>query len=307
VSEGYLTWQTDTGPRRVELDGPQLTLGRLDTNDIVFSTDDSVSRTHAVLRADTSGWVLEDSGSANGTFVNDTRTSGAHRLRDGDLIGIGRQRLVFSARAGGTPPPAAQVQSPPTAAVQLPASDAGYLDVGEEWSDDVSAPPPGVDRHEATRETPSTARPTPSTSEPARSGTPTPATSRQGRAHVVGVARSVDLRTVQGGSENGSQMLLFRVDQYDGSGNRLPAIAVQFAPLRQGQVSEGEEVSVSGTFKHGTLHADHVKNLSTGAELKGAAGWERGCGVVAIIMFFVVLAFIGLIAFLGISDSMRGP
>ncbi len=56
--------------------------------------DEQVSRQHAELRLDGGNWVILDSGSSNGVFVNQRRVSGA-RLQTGDVIQIGGFRLEF--------------------------------------------------------------------------------------------------------------------------------------------------------------------------------------------------------------------
>jgi hypothetical protein len=121
---------------------------------------------------------------------------------------------------------------------------------------------------------------------------------RKGKSRVAGVARGLELRT----SEN-DQTLVFRVDQYDSAGNRLPAVAVQFASLRQGNVSEGEEVSVWGTFRHGTLHAHRVVNLTTGAALQGPAVWERLGLILALLFIAAVFIFLAFMFIKGIGGG----
>lgn len=64
------------------------TLGR-ETGNIVRIEEDSVSSRHAVLRHDGGRWWLEDLGSTNGTFVNDTRVTGRAPLKSGDVVQIG--------------------------------------------------------------------------------------------------------------------------------------------------------------------------------------------------------------------------
>ena len=58
-----------------------------------------VSRRHALLRLDTDGGAasIEDLGSTNGTFVNETRVETAAPLRDGDLVHLGSVPLTFRA------------------------------------------------------------------------------------------------------------------------------------------------------------------------------------------------------------------
>jgi ABC-type multidrug transport system ATPase subunit/pSer/pThr/pTyr-binding forkhead associated (FHA) protein len=66
-------------------------LGRSPENDVVLD-DLLVSRRHAQLRRTETGWVVQDLGSPNGTFVNARRVTES-AVADGDLIGIGRIRL----------------------------------------------------------------------------------------------------------------------------------------------------------------------------------------------------------------------
>jgi len=68
-----------------ELTGKDITIGRDPANDIPIS-DPEVSRNHARLSAQTGGYVLEDLGSTNGTFVNGQRLMGPHKLQPGELI-----------------------------------------------------------------------------------------------------------------------------------------------------------------------------------------------------------------------------
>jgi pSer/pThr/pTyr-binding forkhead associated (FHA) protein len=48
-----------------------------------------VSRLHATVERIGSHYLLADTGSANGTFVNGHRLEKAHLLLEGDLIGLG--------------------------------------------------------------------------------------------------------------------------------------------------------------------------------------------------------------------------
>jgi len=63
------------------------TLGRHTGSSIVL-TDDGVSRRHARIVLESGGYVLEDLGSANGTFVGGQRIE-RHPLRDGDVFQLG--------------------------------------------------------------------------------------------------------------------------------------------------------------------------------------------------------------------------
>jgi pSer/pThr/pTyr-binding forkhead associated (FHA) protein len=54
-----------------------------------------VSREHAALNFSKGGWVVEDLGSTNGTYVNDTRLTAyrPHSLRNGDMVRLGQLTL----------------------------------------------------------------------------------------------------------------------------------------------------------------------------------------------------------------------
>jgi hypothetical protein len=82
-----------------------LSIGRDAGNDIVLAKT-TVSRQHAVLAFVEGRWLIEDRGSANGTFVNGERVpfGSAHPLRHGDRIGIGAASLIFSWPAEGDDP-----------------------------------------------------------------------------------------------------------------------------------------------------------------------------------------------------------
>lgn len=72
-------------------------LGRDVTNDIALG-DAEVSRQHARLTRTPGGYVLEDLGSTNGSFVNGERLVAPRVLSAGDLLGMGENvTLSFEA------------------------------------------------------------------------------------------------------------------------------------------------------------------------------------------------------------------
>lgn len=72
-------------------------MGRDVTNDVVLG-DAEVSRQHARLTRTPAGFVLEDLGSTNGTFVNGDRLAAPRVLNAGDLLGLGENvTLTFDA------------------------------------------------------------------------------------------------------------------------------------------------------------------------------------------------------------------
>jgi pSer/pThr/pTyr-binding forkhead associated (FHA) protein len=95
----FLVLREENGPQRiVDLDPAtvRLSIGRAAQNDIDLQWDTEVSRLHAELEQIGGEWTVSDDGlSRNGTFVNGTRISGRHRLRDGDVLRVGRTQLAF--------------------------------------------------------------------------------------------------------------------------------------------------------------------------------------------------------------------
>ena len=82
---------------RFELTSDLTRLGRHPDSEI--SLDDiTVSRRHADVQRLAEGYFVADSGSLNGTYVNQERVERA-QLRHGDELQIGKFRLVFFERA----------------------------------------------------------------------------------------------------------------------------------------------------------------------------------------------------------------
>ncbi len=90
-----------TGQRFLFDEGP-ISIGRMEDNDVVLE-DPLVSRYHAFLFREDEHFVIEDLGSANGTFVNDVRIDTSRALHDGDVIGLGDVLLVFEASEAHAP------------------------------------------------------------------------------------------------------------------------------------------------------------------------------------------------------------
>jgi diguanylate cyclase (GGDEF)-like protein len=80
--------------KRFPLDRPELVVGRGNDCDIQVDRD-SVSRRHArVYSKDGTAWGVEDLGSTNGSYLNDTPIQEA-TLRDGDFLKIGAAIFKF--------------------------------------------------------------------------------------------------------------------------------------------------------------------------------------------------------------------
>ena len=73
---------------RARLEQEVTTLGRSEGNDYVLA-DPRISRVHAEIRRDVSGFIVTDLGSRSGTTRNGERMSGPTVVRHGDEIGFG--------------------------------------------------------------------------------------------------------------------------------------------------------------------------------------------------------------------------
>jgi pSer/pThr/pTyr-binding forkhead associated (FHA) protein len=81
--------------------GGRITLGRRPTNDVVLDWDSEISRVHAALERLGDDWTIVDDGlSHNGTYLNGTRVTSRQRLRDGDVLTMGKVALAYRAPAG---------------------------------------------------------------------------------------------------------------------------------------------------------------------------------------------------------------
>lgn len=89
-----------TGPnigKVFPLEATEISIGRESGNTIVIN-DAEVSRNHAKLTWQGAGYVIEDTGSTNGTFVNKQRISAPHAVKAGDLVSLSENiSLMFEA------------------------------------------------------------------------------------------------------------------------------------------------------------------------------------------------------------------
>lgn len=87
-----------------ELDGKEYpvthwetSIGRSNSCDIVLSFD-TVSRFHAVLTKRKKGWVLTDTYSRSGTYLNGKKIKSPAVIQGGDKVTFGRATLIFKER-----------------------------------------------------------------------------------------------------------------------------------------------------------------------------------------------------------------
>lgn len=76
-----------------EVEG-SLFVGRSNICNIYFD-DDRLSKQHFVIEVNKMGCYIEDLESTNGTFVNGVKITNRRMLLDGDVITVGREKLVF--------------------------------------------------------------------------------------------------------------------------------------------------------------------------------------------------------------------
>lgn len=101
------TMQTNgaSGPKLTAIAGPfagqvfplkqgETLIGRESTKDVPLHMDNSVSRNHARIAEEVTCYVLYDTGSTNGTYVNGTKIT-RHQLTPGDVVQIGSTKFRF--------------------------------------------------------------------------------------------------------------------------------------------------------------------------------------------------------------------
>ncbi len=81
---------------RFRLASGTTSIGRSNASDIVLKSDDYVSGQHARLTRHGGLLYVEDAGSTNGTFVNDSKTVGATPLSSGDRVRVGSTTFRYS-------------------------------------------------------------------------------------------------------------------------------------------------------------------------------------------------------------------
>ena len=121
----FLVLRDGDGAQRLfvlDPDSKRATVGRSAANDVALEWDTEVSRLHAELERLGDEWTAADDGlSRNGSFVNGRRISGRQRLRDGDVLRVGRTHIAYRV-------PESAAESSPTVAAgsraELPALSA---------------------------------------------------------------------------------------------------------------------------------------------------------------------------------------
>lgn len=81
---------------KFEINSDRVTLGRVDSNDIVIH-DPAISSHHCEFVADRKGVMLRDLNSSNGTYLNQKRVEEG-RLSDGDFVRVGQSSIKVQLR-----------------------------------------------------------------------------------------------------------------------------------------------------------------------------------------------------------------
>src|SRR5579883_213501 len=111
--------------KTVSLHGAIVTIGRESECDLVIP-DASISRRHAQVLCQESGWYIQDMGSRNGTALNGQRLTAPHRLEDGDMVMLGvipLRYLAISAQDEEVAPAALPAPHPATGSSEEIAAD----------------------------------------------------------------------------------------------------------------------------------------------------------------------------------------
>ena len=98
-----------------DLDLTTIRIGRDEEMDIMIDNP-SVSRKHVEFRSDGTGWMVEDLGSSNGTFLRGEKLDAAQSVQAGDEIGIGKFSIVFDKVVADAPEPSEGSKLRPTMA-----------------------------------------------------------------------------------------------------------------------------------------------------------------------------------------------
>jgi hypothetical protein len=119
---------------------------------------------------------------------------------------------------------------------------------------------------------------------------------RRGAASLRGVATNVQYRS-EARSENGAiQVLTFRLEQRDNVGKELQPVLVELrGHALEGQLVDGEEVTVTGKWRSGRVVAKEIVSQATGAAVRARRPplWLAvPVGIAFLVFFAFVLYFI---------------
>jgi len=168
--DSHFQFVVEQGPeegRGIPLDKNTITVGRERSNDITI-VDAELSRYHARLTLSESGYIIEDLGSTNGTFVNGKRIAQPTMLNAGDVVRMGSYvTLNYERKTNDMPAPDVTEEIPIEQYAELPAKtgqprlimrngpqlnrvmilDQAVMTIGRLPSNDIIINDPEVSRH----------------------------------------------------------------------------------------------------------------------------------------------------------------
>jgi hypothetical protein len=99
LKQAWLRVEAGFRPGRQQiLTRDRITIGRAESSDVGLFGDPAVERMHAYILRQGNDFVIDDAGTAAGTYVNEERLTAPHVLRSGDVIRVGRCVLRFGER-----------------------------------------------------------------------------------------------------------------------------------------------------------------------------------------------------------------
>src|SRR5450432_1594132 len=84
------------GFSQTDLTKDRMVVGRASKTDVPIQHT-SISREHFALVREGDGWLVEDLGSSNGTWVNKVKVAGRIAIKERDIVKAGQARFTFHA------------------------------------------------------------------------------------------------------------------------------------------------------------------------------------------------------------------
>ncbi|ARE78173.1 hypothetical protein ACFVZ8_06735 [Streptomyces sp. NPDC059558] len=102
----------------------------------------------------------------------------------------------------------------------------------------------------------------------------------------------MQLRTEQRSDRDVLSVLIFRLERYDDAGKRVMLVPVEMRGIGfEGSIHDGDWARVSGRMRAGTLLADRLHNVTTGADVR-ATRTPRWQLIIAAVIICIIAAFI---------------